>query len=133
MDVLALAFAIEIGGLMNDTVQMYDPPAIVAEGPTLYTDFAARFVIIEFFYVGGGVRTYARPFADRAGLFPMRDGFTFEAGALLGPVRVGLKHYCTHPIVPYSGDFNPSLQWDKAYTDFFVSYESKILPIWRKE
>ncbi len=120
MNWLALAFALELGVLPNNSWRVYDPPAFVIEAPEFYQQLEARAVLWDHLFAGGSVRVYDWLTEGKLNFWPSGAAFTFEAGLSFDHLEFGLRHWCgVHPIVPYlewvPNRVSPEGSYDELY------------------
>jgi len=126
MNWIALFFAIELGWLPTGEFAMYDVPALVEKHPiayTLYTDIDGGAELFGHLFIGGGVRTSVWRLTDTGLTFwPFNAVYRFYAGARWGPLEVGWRHYCMHPVVPYFGLLGELIEpvWEGALNEWYV-------------
>lgn len=121
MSWLTLFFALELGLLPNYGFVMYEPDATVIADNSLYTDFEAS-VEVYGFYVGGGMRCYFWKDLDGYDFSPFQMTYRFDAGWRNDRLNIGFRHYCMHPVVPWSSQM-PEKNWEGAYEELFIRFE----------
>jgi len=132
MNWLALFFALELGWMPSGDFLMYDPPSIVSVTGSLYVDMEARATAFGFLFAGGSVKTFMWAHDGGYSFMPFRLLYEFEAGATLGPVEVGFRHYCTHPQWVYlwayqwwDARYGQAARWEGAYEEVYLRLEVK--------
>lgn len=122
---LAFVFALELGLLPNYGFVMYQPdPEYVIDQHALYTDLEAS-VEAGGFYLGGAMRCYFWAHRNDYGFSPFQMTYRFDAGWRNDRLNIGFRHYCMHPVVPWSSHM-PEKNWEGAYEELFIRLEGKI-------
>ena len=140
MNWLVFLFAFEIGLIPNSNFIMYDrqPEVFQYEGyyyyplevqeislvPTIYTDLSVEFLLLDIFYIGGGVRIPMTWAGDS--FSPHATYYDFQTGVRLGPVDVFWHHACRHPQMLYSYDYTTDVGWEGAYDELGISIKGQI-------
>lgn len=122
---IALAFALELGMVPMSSLLMYDPPTMVQEQPEFYQQFEAEVLLFGYLALGGSVTVYEWKIEDQLRFFSYRGGFEIGAELRLEPVKIGWRHYCTHPIVPYLSTVAQKIKWEGAYEEIYIRMEGR--------
>ncbi len=122
----ALAFALELGVVPLDTAVMYTPPSRVYEQPGFYQQFEVETLLFRHLALQGKVSIYEWQFQDHLSFFPYRCGFEAGAELCFEPLRIGWRHYCTHPIATSFPDLAYKLRWEGAYDEIYLRLEGRI-------
>lgn len=132
MNWIALAFALELGWMPNGDFLMYDPPSFVSVAGSYYTELEMRATAFGFLFVGGSVKSFVWLYEGEYTFAPERELYEFEAGLTRGPLEVGFRHYCTHPMWPYlwayqHGDagYGQAARYEGAYEELYLRLEVK--------
>lgn len=131
---LAFVFALELGMLPSGTYAIYDPPTQTRlEGYRLeeHDVTGTYYALFDFelaagsLFAGGAVKTdvYARE--SEWTFWPHTAWYSVRAGARYGPVEIGARHYCTHPVVPWLSDARP--QWEAAYDELYMRFTARAV------
>lgn len=109
LEILTLLYALEFGYTPNEVWELGDSQVSINDG--FYTNLEAEVQVFETLYIGGGILTrmlFTEPY-----FAPFLDEYSFRAGLILGPVRIGYEHKCIHPViseldmpVPNAGGFS---------------------------
>lgn len=140
MSWLVFVFALELGFVPEGIVLMYDrqPVEYVNENSvplttvedlnfsySVYTDLYVEAVILEYLFIGGGVRVTMLPTTDYT-FDPHACYYTFAFGGRLGPIEVFWRHYCMHPQMTYMHDYLPLDAWEGAYDEIGLKVKGEI-------
>lgn len=92
------------------------------------TDLAFNINLFKYGFVEGAVQTILIPVVKQGmGIptsgWPVMDGYLIGIGAARGPITVGYRHECTHPVAP-GGWF--LLKADTAYDNIYIRYDMKF-------
>ncbi|HXK36961.1 MAG TPA: hypothetical protein VJ553_05270 [Candidatus Paceibacterota bacterium] len=123
MNGILLAAWLMLGWLPNGGLAVYDPPTLI--------DVSGSY-LVEL----GAEASWGPVFAGGSMQVPVwqHDGFTFwpsqlvsttDIGVEVGPIRLGWRHTCAHPVTPYlervqwyEGQLVP--RWDSAYDFIYL-------------
>ena len=124
LEALLFSFFLEVGYIPYDaTVTPVDWTQVDS---VFYTDLDAT-LRFHFLFVGGGMKAFVWPYgSDSIGLpafWPYRMDYRFNAGLVVGPITVGLRHLCSHPVMPYVTWNRVTTPKDGAYTELFLRIE----------
>jgi hypothetical protein len=122
MSWLVLAFALEVGWMPMGDFIMREPTAWVTTAGSFYVDMDARATVAGFLFVGGEVKTLMWKTTTGYDFSPERMLYQFNAGLAWGPAELGWRHYCTHPITPYTSYPGPA-RWEGAYEELYLRLE----------
>jgi hypothetical protein len=123
---LALAFALEIGTLPSGGFVLYEAPDFINAKGSYYIDFQAEIVAWDLLYISGGIKTYIWDQGGEWTFWPHSTLYNVGAGLRLGLLTVGWRHFCAHPVTPYSILYDPQLQGEGSWDEIFVRMEGKI-------
>lgn len=139
-------FSLEIGLIPNGVFLMYDRQPIEFENGgelypstvdvldfsySIYTDFQFEAEILNYLFIGGGVRIVMLPTNDYS-FDPHSSYYNFTFGGRLGPFEVFWHHYCLHPIMTYMFDYIPLDGWEGSYDEIGFKISSKIPLRWKR-
>ncbi len=122
MNWLALFFSIELGWMPNGDFLMHNPPAYVTTAGSFYVDMEMRATAFGFLFIGGEVKTFMWKTTTGYDFSPERMLYQFNAGLTWGPAELGFRHYCTHPISPYTAYPGPA-RYEGAYEELYLRLE----------
>ncbi len=130
MNWLIFLFALELGWLPQGDFVMYYPSSYFAKvypiSYSAYVDLEAEVVVLDTFFAGGAVRTSVWQRSPSAlNFFPHKAVYSFFAGARLGMVEMGLRHYCIHPVIPFFGLIDPKPIWEGAYEEIYLRISNR--------
>lgn len=126
MTFLALIFALEIGWLPNGGFVLYQVPAVLDVSGNFYTDLQAEVWAWDHLYIGGGIKTFIWDEDGEWTFWPHSTLYNFGAGLRFGILTVGWRHFCAHPVMPYSILYDPELRGEGAWDEVFVRVSGKI-------
>ncbi|MBA7525413.1 hypothetical protein ES705_17564 [subsurface metagenome] len=129
MSWLALFFILELGYLPNGYQEIYLITNFVDEVEMkgeFYIDFNAEVTLFDLFFIGGGVKTYIWKYNFSYTFWPNTAGYSLIAGINLGILEIGFRHYCYHPVLPWTEYINFDLQWEGAYEEIYVRLEGSF-------
>lgn len=121
---LVLAAALEVGWMPMCDFLMHDPPAYVVTTDAFYVDMEARATAWGFLFVGGEVKTFMWKSTPGYDFSPERMLYQFNAGLTWGPLELGFRHYCTHPIMPYLWSWPGQAKWEGAYEELYLRVDT---------
>jgi hypothetical protein len=84
----------------------------------------ARATAWGFLFVGGEVKTLMYKTLAGYDFSPERMLYGFNAGVKWGAVELGFRHFCTHPISPYTSYPGPAL-YEGGYEEVYLRLETK--------
>jgi hypothetical protein len=122
MQWLIFLLAFEIGTTPYNGWVMQDG-VHVQETPQHYTTFEVEAEAFEHLFIGGEIRTRMYGVKDSWTFSPFADEYTFRAGVRFGPVEMGFRHLCTHPVVPYIASSGVDIAYEGAYEELYVRVE----------
>ena len=127
MNWLTLFFAFELGFVPQAGILMYQPEKVFIIEGALYTELEAELLILNTFFIGGGVRTYITP-GNQYTFSPNNSVYDFHVGLRLGKLfEVGLTHRCFHPSFPYLSFNNYELSGvEGSYDEIYIRFSNKI-------
>jgi hypothetical protein len=124
MNLLALAFALEAGIAPMDLAVIYDPPTEVLTAPVFYQQLEARVWLGEHFFLGGSLQAQEWKVAQKMEFWPFRISYELEAGLAWGPLEIGARRYCTHPVMPLQPFYMMKPEWEAAYWQLYLRLEA---------
>ena len=90
-----------------------------------YITLDAEVVILDHLFIGGAVKTYFQDQKDNYTFYPFEADYLFKAGLRFGPLELGFRHLCLHPVRPYEMYYQPQGSTDGAYEEFYIRISSK--------
>jgi hypothetical protein len=132
MITLAFIFALEAGWLPHGGFIMYEAPAFVDGTGSYYVDLQAEAEFFEHLYVGGGMKAMMWSQEKNWTFWPHTMLYNFGAGLRLGPIEIGWRHFCVHPVLPYMILFDPHLKAEGSWDEVFARVQAKI-PVQRRK
>ena len=134
-DGFKVEYAMEFGYQPVGTVVMYKQPSwrtpdFAHFSGSFYTDLEIMVGIAGIntlgFYVGGGVRTEMWGLNNELSFWPHLSNYRFLASFRYGPIEIGFRHFCIHPVVPMLALIQPVEQiWEGAYEEVFIRVSNK--------
>lgn len=143
---VVFCFALELGIIPNGIFLLYDrqPIEYINESPyqlttvdvldfsySIYTDFQFEAIILDYIFIGGGVRVVMLP-TNNYTFDPHASYYNFVFGGRIGPLEVFWRHYCIHPQMVYMYDYVPLDGWEGAYDEIGLKIEGKVPLRWKK-
>lgn len=101
LEALVFTFFIEIGWIPDQGIMVPECKAAVED--VWYLDMNS-YLEWRFLWLEAGMKTYSWPsgWATVAPSFwPTRIDYRCAVGFLVGPVRVGMRHLCSHSVDPF--------------------------------
>jgi len=126
---ILLGLQLSLGDCNNE---LYSLPDTIAENyfeQQYFLTFNAEIFLYEYFYVKGAAKLLVYSHNKDVLMYPRALSSCFELGALLHGLKVGWKHFCTHPIVPWYGDNGFVQFYDESGDEFFIQYETEKIKI----
>lgn len=120
MQWLIFLLAFEIGMTPNNGWVMQE--VHVQEQPQLYATFELDAQAGPVF-AGGEITTRMYASENRYTFYPFADEYTFRTGLRWGPVEVGFRHLCTHPVIPYIETSGADIQYEGSYEELYIRVE----------
>lgn len=122
MSWLIFIMSVELGWLPSGTLATYDVPpgteAVLFDVTgNWYAAFDAEAQAGPVF-VGGALKTDVWSRAEDWTFWPHTAWYSVRAGFRSGPLEIGARHYCIHPVVPWLAVARP--QWEAAYDEVYV-------------
>ena len=113
IEALLFSFFIELGWVPTEAIASYD--SFYSQENTFYIEFG---VDVEWYFlrIGGDIRTYAWA-VGMPSFFPYRAEYVIYCGAEFGPIMIGWRHLCSHPVVPYGAK---TMSTNATYDEFFI-------------
>ena len=126
MEWLALFFAFELGYQPQAMFVSYDPPSFVNGSGQFYQTFEVKARMWDFLEVGGAVRVQDWLSRGTIGFWPNQLDSQIFADVYYGPLTIGWRHNCIHPVVPYQPTFGEKPSWDGAYDEVYLRIGGKL-------
>jgi hypothetical protein len=125
MNFLALMFVLELGLLPCNEWVMYESEIISPEAVQWYTHLEGEVEIGELLFIGGAVTTRMEATSISLGGFvPFTDEYRFTLGFRFGPMEAGLRHMCTHPVIPLMLVNDPEvITYEGSYEELYIRFE----------
>lgn len=123
---LAFVFALEAGWLPHGGFVAYEAPEVIMVNGSFYTVLQAEAVAWDYLYLAGGMKAMMWSQKGEWTFWPHTMLYNFGAGLRLGPIEVGWRHFCVHPVMPYSIIFDPHLKAEGAWDEIFLRVEVKV-------
>jgi len=128
MEWLVFVLALELGWQPEAYFASYSPPVAVVGDGQFYQTFEAKAVLFGFLELGGSVRVQDWLTADR---FPPNFWLNqidsiFFVDVRLGPLTVGWRHECIHPVSPWQPAYGIKPSWDGAGDEVYARVELKL-------
>lgn len=123
MRLLWLLFALEVGAVTQPgwvVNGFYEQPE---PGPVYYTEFEADVTLLEVLFLNTTLRTDVKPVNSLLSWSPFWVTYAITLGLRVGPVEMGWRHLCTHPMQPYITYYGVSVpvlegSFDEVYLRF---------------
>ena len=125
MNILAFLFAIEIGIIPSNVIYGYEnnqPEIFTKTG--YYTTLEGGVLIYDILYIKGLVRTEMVKEINKTKFYPHLALYGLEAGMEYGILKIGIKHLCAHPIIPFAYKSLKQSNIDMGYNEIFIRIES---------
>jgi len=125
---LALLFAAEIGIAPYGAWAFYAEPAQgyilqTQDRTEAYTQLEAEVRLFDVLSWRSTVTTWVRHYTG-ASYAPVWATYDSDLGAEIGPVRIGWRHSCTHPIQPYVSMVGASVpELEGGFGQIYVRYQ----------
>lgn len=125
---LALFFALEVGFLPGGYMETYTYYGATDEtfAGAYYVDMDAEVRLFDILFIGGGSKVYMDRTHGMINFIPNTVNYNFVAGARYGPLEVGFRHYCIHPIMPWSRYRVEMPEWEGWYEEIYVRIEGRF-------
>jgi hypothetical protein len=126
---LALFFILELGFLPDGYIETYEMTNIadsVELTGEFYVDMNAKVTLFDLFFIGGGTKCYMWKYNVGYTFCPNTAGYSFIAGVNLGILEAGYRHYCYHPVMPWSYYRRSAMKWEGAYSEIYVRLEGSF-------
>ena len=116
---LSLLFFIELGfspfyQSLNVLTDEYD---YVKNENVYYITFDVEVIILDYWFIGGSVKTFIQPNIKSYDYFPIENNYLFKTGLRFNNLEVGFRHQCNHP-----GDSFGVASQGKSYGGFEEFY-----------
>lgn len=123
MNWLALVLFLEVGILPTGTVALYSvPPRVYEVDRELYSCLSAEISAYGTVFVGGSVRT-GMWWQRGEWIWPHMADYLVWAGLRFGPLEVGWRHRCVHPVIPaYT---RPDLPTERFYEEAYIRFTAE--------
>lgn len=97
---LALSGWLLLGWLPRGGLVVYDPPACIDVGGSFLVEIGAEASWGPLF-AGGSLQVPVWKDAGQLSFWPTQLVSATDIGLELGPARLGWRHTCAHPVMPY--------------------------------
>jgi len=102
MSWLVVLFALEFGAVTQNGWWLYeDDHAVIAPGPSYYTELDSELWAYDTLFVRSRLRTEI-DFKRINSWSPYWVTYDLSLGVRFDLVEIGFRHLCTHPIQPYA-------------------------------
>ena len=126
MNWLILLYFIELGySPFYQSLNVMEESSRINAENIYYITLDAEIVILDHLFIGGAVKTYFQDQKDNYTYFPFESDYLFKAGLRFGPLELGFRHFCLHPVRPYEMYYQPQGSTDGAYEEFYIRISSK--------
>lgn len=130
MQWIAFMLAFEVGWLPSAELISYAPPSFVDSSNQFYQLAEAKVTLFKFLEIGGSMRVQDwlyRGATDAIGFgfWPNQLDSVLYADILIGPVTVGYRHECAHPVIPYQPLYGFKPAWDGFADTIYARLELK--------
>lgn len=117
---LVLYFFIEFGVVPNNGWIMYETEHHTAAEAHYYIDLGVRAQLYEYFFIEGAVKTRMWDEKNEWTFAPFNSEYRFGFGVQAGPLTMGFRHLCTHPVIPYINSVPPGpIQYEGGYDEIY--------------
>jgi hypothetical protein len=117
---LVLVMAVQLGFYPQGGVVMYEPLSIIDASGMFYQQMEAKAVLFGLVEFGGSVKVNDWIERGSVNFWPEGLASEFFVHVLIGPITVGWRHECIHPVMPYLPVSKASALWDSWTDDVFV-------------
>ncbi len=91
----------------------------------LYITLDAEIQLFNSVFIGGAVKTYFQDDTTDYSYLPFEADYLFKAGLRFGPLELGFRHFCLHPVRPYEMYYQPQGSTDGSYEEFYIRISNK--------
>ena len=123
---LAFVLVLEAGWLPHGGFAMYQVPAVIDVTGSFYVDMQAEAVAWKHLYLNGGMKTFMWSQEGNWTFWPHTELYNVGAGVRLGVFDLGWRHYCVHPVMPYSILYDPVLKAEGSWDEVFLRVEVRL-------
>ena len=123
---LAFIFALEAGWLPSGGFALYEAPAVVDVTGSFYVDMQAEGIAWKHLYLQGGMKAMMWSQPDDWTFWPHTMLYNIGAGLRWGPLDLGWRHYCVHPVTPYAILYDPQLRAEGSWDEVFLRVQVKV-------
>jgi hypothetical protein len=123
---LVLSLYFTFGYIPEGQIVMYSPPSRVVDSGMFYQQFDVEANLFKWINVGGTIKVED---------WILRDEFSFLPQSLLsavyvevekGPITLGFKHTCIHPVIPYQPIFGLDSLMDAFRQEIYLRVGGKL-------
>lgn len=120
-DTFQTTLGFELGYRPFHRIATDSPTYILEDTSEQVTRFDAELVAFEYYFLRGAMSCFSLPPSERGGgstsFKPLWLKSDFSAGITAGPIEVGFKHMCAHPVVSGPG---VQAMYNEAYEEFYI-------------
>ena len=130
LTILSIILSIQLS-LGSSESQLYEIPDTTIENyidQDYYLTFGTELFIYEYFYIKGSAKILLQLNNEEMEAWPLALSSYFELGAILNNMKVGWKHFCTHPVIPWYNEAFIKF-YDEAGNEFFIQFETDKIKI----
>ena len=118
---LTLLFAVELGIVPMNTWLMYEMEPYFQSSPHYFLELETEAQAFEHLFIGGAVKTRAWKNAETWTYHPFSAEYELNAGIRIDSLEIGLRHMCTHPVIPYQATVAPrEIRYEGSYDEFYI-------------
>lgn len=129
MKALLLASWLTLGWMPQGGLVVYDPPSFVDVGGSCIVELGAE-VTWGPLFAGGSMLAPIWQYDQALNFWPTQLVSTTDIGLEVGPIRLGWRHTCAHPVTPYlpvigwqDGQLVP--RWDSAFDLLYLTISTR--------
>ncbi len=127
MNWLILLYFIELGySPFYQSLNVMEESSRINAENIYYITLDAEVVILDHLFIGGAVKTYFQDLKNNKSYYPFEADYLFKAGLRFGPLEVGFRHFCLHPVRPYEMYYQPQGSTDGSYEEFYIRISSEF-------
>lgn len=129
LQILALIIHLEGGWMPNNSFRIYDSTWWHDTGVNqFYITLGIEFEIVNFFFVGGDIRTEMHiEYPPRSLCAPQLENYCFYFGIRpMNGLEIGFRHRCIHPVIPYMTDEKIYLNYEGGYEEVYIKFDKRI-------
>lgn len=126
MNWIAFVLAFQLGWIPSGGFASYDPPLAFVDGSNQFYQMAeAKAILFKTVEIGGSIKVQDWICRGELSFWPNQLDSVFFADILFGPVTVGWRHECIHPVVPYQPYCGIKPSWDGGMDEIYARVELK--------